>query len=344
MIKRLLVPLVALALWGCLPAIEAHASFPGENGRIAFRRFLNQEQDWGAVFTINPDGRGERQVTFPPPGVVDRNPDVSPDGRRIVFERQAQTSAEIYVVNADGTGLKRLTEGVGCSDCEAGPVFDESGSPGWSPDGRKIVYRRAWGTITDDLIETQALFVMNADGTGKRQLTQLKTPHRGEDSDPQWSPDGRRIVFQRWNVRGALPDWATALWILDLRSGREWRITPWDLRAGDTPDWSPDGRRILFHSNVEGPTEKSANLYTVRPNGTGLKQLTFETGGVLNYLGSSYSPDGKWITVGRRPATGGAADVYVMRADGTRIRPLTRTVLYDSYPDWGPKVSKVHRR
>ena len=128
MIKRLLVPLVALALWGCLPAIEAHATFPGENGRIAFRRFLNQEQDWGAVFTINPDGRGERQVTFPPPGVVDRNPDVSPDGRRIVFERQAQTSAEIYVVNADGTGLKRLTEGVGCSDCEAGPVFDESGA------------------------------------------------------------------------------------------------------------------------------------------------------------------------------------------------------------------------
>ena len=81
----------------------------------------------------------------------------------------------------------------------------------------------------------------------------------------------------------------------------------------------------------------SANLYTMRPDGTDLRQLTFALGGLLQYLGSSYSPDGEKITVGRRPATGGVnADVYVMRADGTHLNQVTRTELYDSCPDWGP--------
>lgn len=341
MLRKCLVPLLAVLLWCSLPVTPASATFPGQNGRIAFRRFLNTEQTWGAVFAINPDGTGERQVTHPSEGYVDRNPDVSPDGRKIVFEREGPTSDEIYVVNADGSGLTWLSRHSDEIACDDGPTVVCSGSPGWSPDGRRIVFKRALGAVVDDLVETQALFVMDADGSHVRQLTQLKSPHNGEDTDPQWSPDGRRIVFQRWNVRQAQPEGGTALWILDLRSGKERRITPWELRAGDTPDWSPDGKRILFHSNNDGPADESANLYTIRANGTGLKQLTFETGGTVNYLGSSYSPDGRWITVGRRPATGGtAADVYVMRVDGTGIRPVTQTLLYDSYPDWGPAPRK----
>jgi len=92
---------------------------------------------------------------------------------------------------------------------------------------------------------------------------------------------------------------------------------------------------------VDSPPDVSANLYTIHPDGTHLRQLTFAVGGALQYLGSSWSPDGKRITVGRKPATGGtAADVYVMRANGTHIRPVTRTLLYDSYPDWGPDAEE----
>ena len=106
----------------------------------------------------------------------------------------------------------------------------------------------------------------------------------------------------------------------------------------------PTASRILFHNNVSGDPDVSANLYTVRPDGTGLHQLTFETGGTVNYLGASFSPDGRYITAGRRPETGGTnADVLVMRADATHIRNITRSVLYDSYPDWGPKVSHDDR-
>ncbi len=66
------------------PASPATATFDGENGRIAFRRFLDLDQTTAAIFTTRPDGTGERQVTHPESGVVDRNPDVSPDGQRIV--------------------------------------------------------------------------------------------------------------------------------------------------------------------------------------------------------------------------------------------------------------------
>lgn len=324
----------------------ATATFDGEDGRIAFRRFLDQEQTWGAVFTIRPDGTGERQVTHPRKGLVDRNPDVSPDGRRIVFEREAVDCGErcyvddVFVVNVDGTGLRKLT-GRGHPNGRCRPKGGAcSGSPGWSPDGKRIVYKRASGPVRNDLVRRQALYIMDADGSNKRRITQKRLPATGEDTDPQWSPDGRRILFQRFNVRSARPKNGTALWILNLRTGREHRVTKFALRAGDTPDWSPDGRRILFHDNVDNP-EESANLYTIAPSGRRLQQLTFADDGVTHYLGSSYSPSGKWIVFGRRPATGGpeanAADVFVVRVDGTDERPLTRTRLYDSYPDWGPK-------
>jgi dipeptidyl aminopeptidase/acylaminoacyl peptidase len=90
---------------------------------------------------------------------------------------------------------------------------------------------------------------------------------------PQWSPDGTRIVFQRKNTR-ALPQNQTAIYVINADGTGERRVTPWNLRAGDHPDWSPDGRRILFSSNFEAGPNVSANIYTIRPDGTGLTQLT----------------------------------------------------------------------
>ena len=327
----------------------AAATFDDDNGRIAFRRFLDAKQTTGAIFTVNPDGTDERQVTNPAAGFVDRNPDVSPDGRRIVFERQGETMDDIFVVKADGSGLRQLTN-TGFPEGNCLPDDGECNtSPAWSPNGKWIVFGRAFGPVVDDYVETFALFMMRADGSRERQLTQLDAPPTGatgEDLEPQFSPDGTKVLFQRANVRTGKPVDGIALWILDLRTGREHRVTPYRLQAGDTPDWSPDGRRILFHDNLNRPDE-SANLYTIRPNGTALKQLTFVDDGITRYLGSSYSPDGTWITVGKRPATGGdeanAADVFVMRANGTDERPVTRTELYDSYPDWGPRPSHRHR-
>ena len=333
----------ALLLMGVvvLPASPAQATFHAKNGRIAFRRFLNEERTWGAVFTIRPDGTREHQITNPPEGYVDRNPDVSPDGQRITFEREHVVcdmvcSDEIFVVDSDGSHLTQLTFNPPDKDCFfAGATCN--GSPAWSPDGHQIAFRRQSGPVIDDLLDEAGIYVMNDDGSNLRQITEKIHPALGEDTDPQWSPDGRSIVFTRFNVRTAQPVDGIALWIVNLRNGDERQLTPFDLRAGDTPDFSPDGKRILFHSNNDGPDNVSANLYTIRADGTDLRQLTFAQGGTIQYLGSSYSPDGKMITFGRRPETGGTnADIFTIRIDGTHEQAVTRTVLYDSYPDWGP--------
>ena len=90
--KRWVIALLAALAWVSVFALPAHATFAGDNGRIAFRRFLDEERSTGAVFTINPDGTDERQITDPPTGFVDRNPDVSPDGRTSRSSARANTT------------------------------------------------------------------------------------------------------------------------------------------------------------------------------------------------------------------------------------------------------------
>ena len=182
MAKRLVIAVLAALAWVSVSALPAQATFAGDNGRIAFRRFLDEERSTGAVFTINPDGTDERQITHPPAGFVDRNPDVSPDGGRIAFEREGEHYDEIFVVNVNGKRLTQLTRNAPGEVCDFGGTC--SGSPAWSPTGRQIAFRRASGLIQDDLIENQGIFVMNADGSRIRQVTQKARPAMGEDTDP----------------------------------------------------------------------------------------------------------------------------------------------------------------
>src|SRR3954451_21715466 len=91
-------------------ATASDATPPGKNGRIAFRRWFNKDQSWGAIFTIKPDGTGERQVTHPPRGTRDEQPDWSPDGSLLVFTRSAPNEPYgVYPVRPDGLALRRLT-------------------------------------------------------------------------------------------------------------------------------------------------------------------------------------------------------------------------------------------
>ena len=108
-IVRLALALTLAVVGALIVGVPAQATFKDDNGRIAFRRFLNEDRSWGAVFTINPDGSGERQVTFPEEGFVYRNPDISPDGRRIAFEREGPDYDEVFVVDVDGSNPTWLT-------------------------------------------------------------------------------------------------------------------------------------------------------------------------------------------------------------------------------------------
>jgi TolB protein len=110
------------------------------------------------------------------------------------------------------------------------------------------------------------------------------------------------------------------------------RLTPWRMNAGDGPDWSPDGSRILFRSPDDGSFLNS-NLYTIRPDGKDLTRVT-NVPPTTTLYSASWSPDGASIAFGMMGVEG-QADVYTMRADGTGVTPLTRTPQWDSAPDWG---------
>jgi Tol biopolymer transport system component len=114
------------------------------------------------------------------------------------------------------------------------------------------------------------------------------------------------------------------------------RITPWALHAGDHPDWSPDGGRILFRSNVDQDFLNS-QLYTVRPDGSRMRQITHVSADTM-LLSSSFSPDGTGITYAQT-GDNDQPDIFTARADGTDVRQVTHTPRWESAPDWGPALA-----
>ena len=332
---RKLVPgLVALAAIGisALAALPAYGTGSGNDGQIVFRRWLEANHKTSALFVINPDGTGERQLTQPAGHVVDMQPDWAPDGSKIVFEHDLQRG-QLWTVNADGTGLQRLSP-----DCLDGPPkCDDRLDPAYSPDGKTIAFWRGWGPVDDKLnqIKFSEVFLMDADGSHVRQLTH-SVPWADDDKGPAWSPNGRQIVFERVTSSAGKPPRTAALFIVNADGTGTRQLTPWTLDAGgERAGWSPDGRWILFRTYPgNNDAVPGGNLYIVHPDGSGLKQIT-DFGPKEYSLGGSFSPDGNWI-VFSKSGVGGQPDLFVMRPDGTGLRQLTHTPLWESQANWGP--------
>jgi len=280
----------------------------------------------------------------------------SRDGRTIVFVSWRDGNGEVYVMDADSSGPRNLTQH---------PAKDVR--PAWSPDGRTI----AFASQRDGNSE---VYVMNADGSGKRNVTQ----DRASDDYPTWSPDGRRIAF----LRGVQPDHNTLyvvnadgsglrrlplnpvgsnrylyplqyplVWSPDGRtihsgrylvstdgSGSRW-LPFIPLRAV----WSPDGRRIAFASRPDrcltGPPPcypSQSDIYVMNADGSGKRKLTHNRR--IN-AEPAWSPDGRKIAFGS--TRDGNRDIYVMNADGSGRRNLTRNAAWDSRPSWSPDGRKI---
>lgn len=315
------------------PAI-ASDSDADPSGRIVFQRF---DPDMGKfrIYTIRPHGTGLRAITEPPANAdQDDWPDWSPDGSRIVFRRDVDERSELIVVNADGSRPRNLTR----SNCAGECLGDDE--PAWSPDGRRIAFGRALGPIPPDgPPAVVGIFVMNADGSKVRQLTQLVPNSGTEDHTPSWSPDGGRIAFMRSN-NTAQPVDASSIYTVDADGGDLTLVKrmPKKRPGSGVPEWSPDGRRILFDTyclfGFCGQPLTGSQLFTIRPNGAGLRQLTHFPG---NSYAGSWSPDGQRIVFSRNPQVAPLGDLYIMRRDGTEVRRLTHALRLDNHnADWGP--------
>jgi TolB protein len=211
---------------------------------------------------------------------------------------------------------------------------DDSGGR-YSPDGSRIAVERYNGV--------PGIAIADANLGSAHSVF----PFRDQKGVPNvdglaWSPDGKELAFTADNDNGKRfkPVGGRALFVIGVDGKGLRRLTPWKLEAGGELAWSPDGTRILFRTITaasDDPGPSDGDIYTIDPDGTGLRRLTHLRTGVE--LGS-YSPDGMEIvfTTTAGATTGPASafpDVFTMNADGSDITPLTRTKNWEGTPDWG---------
>lgn len=305
-------------------AVPAPATVAGENGRIAYRAFLNEEQTRAALFTIRPDGSEKRRVTHPIPGVLHLVPDWSPDARWIAFVRANsdwETSdlrsdwPRIFRIHPNGEGRENLS-----TNCTGACRINDD--PAWSPNGEQIAFTRAFGDGPDEV----DLMLMQANGTNVRHITNYKRPTRYEDWSPQWAPSGKRLVFHRVDKDREL----SAIFTIRPDGGDLRRLTPWKIDAGGEPDWAPNGRWILYR-------DADGIACLIHPNGDDRHCITDTHSGQFEWGSGSFSPDETKIIFSRRPGVGPGFDVFRMNLDGSGLVNVTATSAWDGTPDWGTR-------
>jgi dipeptidyl aminopeptidase/acylaminoacyl peptidase len=177
--------------------------------------------------------------------------------------------------------------------------------PAFSADGRTIAFVRGGD-----------LYSVRPDGSGQRRLTS----GAGLDSTPIVSPDGRRVVFERRSSAGGSAD----LYAVGATGGGLHALTS-GADDDHQADFSPDGRAIVFVRGSGGGSGTNDDLYSIRPSGAGLARLT-RTGGVDEFK-PRYFAGGILFSRGESTAGPAAyADVYTMRHNGTRVKPLVAGV------------------
>jgi Tol biopolymer transport system component len=320
-----------MALAGAF-ASGAGAEQSASNGSIVFRRYLDADQTTGAVFTITADGQGERQITTPPAGTVDDQPEWSPDGSLIAFTRCAQGApCHVFTVAPDGTGLTLV--------CPAGTTCPDDEFASFSVDSQRLVFVQSTGrergdAYTEKWIEHSAIAVMKRDGSDRRVIFQ-GPPFSGDLLYPIFSPGGKQIVFERVASAFTRRSGQRAVFVVRADGSHLRRLTPWEEGDGDNPDWSPDGKWIVFHSHVDEDDKKS-QIFLIHPDGSGRRQVThFPKGTRIG--SSSFSPDGTSLVISKGPADGNL-QVFTIRLDGTKLRRVTQSATWDSAPAWGPRI------
>lgn len=297
----------AVALAGCLTA-PAHATFPGQNGKIVFGGHVP-----GGISVIEPDGSGVELI------VSDgRDPAWSADGRRLSYFRY---SVGLHVSNGDGSGetLIRATSSSGTSTTFR---FNQFAEPGWSPDGGTIAYEEtdvACGLGDPCLYDPQGIRAIAPDGSGDRPLLAASA------SDPAYSPDGKRIAWSE-------PTYFTLseIHVSNSDGTGDTVLTETDPETGNgqawDPSWSPDGTRIAFARQT--PPNRDAEIWVMNADGSNQTRLTFEA---PHDTDPAWSPDGTkivWTRYNQR--------LWVMNADGSGQAQLTPDGVPGNNPDWQP--------
>ena len=207
------------------------------------------------------------------------------------------------------------------------------------------MFTHEWGhvkqTSLGDEIEHSAIATVDLAGKHLTILRQL-APYAGDLQAPHISPNGKLIVFDRYNSASVRPAGGDALFVTGVNGGAARQLTPWRLSAG-SPDWSPDGKQVLFKRSIAGAGELTpgTNLYTIGVDGTGLRRIT-NVGTGHYVLAGSFSPDGTSIVFATdsdgtpNPAATPSPTSSPCASTAPTSTPVTRTPNLDGWPTWGP--------
>ena len=235
-------------------------------------------------------------------------------GNEIAVVSSRDGDYAIYGINADGSDRGRLTDERGDISTVEGVQFQTD--PAWSPDGSRIAFASAREGSFD-------IYVMNADGTGTKQLTSS----RANDQGPTWSSDGNRIAFTRsTNV--------AHIHVMQADGTGVRRLTDDDLAVEGEPAWSPDGRWIAY---TRASGSEFREIWVVRPDGSGRRSVT-----ELN--AKSYAP--AWAPDSKRLAFSSnhdlaLYDIYMVGTDGRDVRRLVRSTTDAFEPAWSPTGTEI---
>lgn len=306
------VALVAALANGCAGRdaqdniVDAGGSLVSQKGQIAFTRITHQngtkiESD---IYLTNVGGTEEERLTQTPRD-FDGMPAWSPDGERLAFVSDRDGGNwEIYVMEPDGTGQRRLTNS----------PHDE-GSLAWSPDGEKLAF-------ATDPAGDPAIWVMNSDGSDRKRLT--------DGLFPTWSPDGSRIAYT--DYYGERPYLA----VMNADGSNQRGIDTSLLQkvlgidVAEEPSWAPYGERIAYASYVGADNEE---IFVIDVDGSKKSRLTDLPGN--DHWPPTWSPDGERIAFTSNGKEG-KGQIYAMNADGSGLTRLTEDPADDIYPDWRP--------
>jgi Tol biopolymer transport system component len=307
-VLSLLVVAAALGL-----AAPASATTPGTNGRIVFR--AHTDDGSSQLFLIGPHGHGLHQITHVNGDAV--NPDWAPNGRWIAFELDTENGCSLVLIRPDGSNQRTLPHPPG-AECDEQPAF--------TPAGGRLVF-----SSFNPTVERESIWVERLDGTHQRQLTPNSF---GDATDPNLSPDGSQITVVAFNGQ----DLGQGLIRIGINGHHPELLLPYSTDVAIKHDWAPNGQRIVFTNNADN-FDLSANIGTIRPDGTGVRWLTHYTDPeVRGYVGG-YSADGHWIVF--RLEDHGKYALMRMHPDGTHKRVILP--LSDFQPrgiDWGASSTR----
>ncbi|MFQ5656636.1 MAG: Tol-Pal system beta propeller repeat protein TolB [Candidatus Methylomirabilales bacterium] len=271
----------------------------GERG-VASTRIAYATIQNGATELHLMDYDGHNSVLVTGNRSINLSPRFSPDGKRLAYTSYRDGNPDLYVLNLD-TGRRRKVSAVRGLNI----------SPAWSPDGRWLALSLSTGGGTN-----LYLMSLNRDGKGLQRLTR----GLGISVSPSFSPNGRQIVFT--SDRGGSPQ----IYVMDVE-GTNLRRLSFGGDYNASPRWSPRGDKIAYVSSRAG---EGFQIYLMNPDGSGAQQMTT----VGSNEDPAWSPDGRHIVFTSN--RGGKKDLYIMHADGSEQKRLTRNGFKNFAPDWSP--------